>query len=185
MTETKYGKYFLHELPPEQRQRGFGANENTVVWTDDDVIKGSPLYWAVRWGPNQIPPPHGPHAHKNAKVLALLGMDPDDPNDLGAEIDICMGEEMEKHTITRSTLVYIPAHFVHCPIAYRNVRRPFLFIQSQYAPKLTEISYKKLLSERERENMIFFELDGHQTDEDFKKQRESVFKDLTAKLQCG
>ena len=63
-----------------------------------------------------------------------------------------------------------------------------LIVRREYEPdqkQLTEISYKKLLSERERENMIFFELDGHQTDEVFKKQRESVFKDLTAKLQCG
>jgi hypothetical protein len=185
MAETKYGKYFLSELTPEQRQHGFGASENTVVWTDDDVIKGSLLFWAIRMGPSHIPPPHGPHAHKDAEVLAFLGIDPDDPMDLGAEIDLCMGEEMEKHTITKSTLVYIPANFVHCPISYRNVRRPFLFIQSHYAPKLTEISYKRLLSERERDKMIFFELDGKQTDEDFKSQRERVFKDLSAKLQCG
>ena len=86
-----------------------------------------------------------------------------------------MGPEMEKHIITRSTLVYIPANFLHCPIAYRNVRRPFIFIQSQYAPKLTETSFKKLVAERERDKMVFFDLDGQQTEVELRKQREGNY----------
>ncbi|HJX13268.1 MAG TPA: hypothetical protein VJ377_07050 [Dehalococcoidales bacterium] len=175
MAKTKYGKYFLTQPEPGAPKKGFWANDNTVAYTDDDVIKGSELFWAVRMGPAWIAPPHGPHTHQDPEVLVMLGTDPDDPWDLGAEIELCMGPEMEKHVITRSTLVYIPANFLHCPIAYRNVRRPFIFIQSQYAPKLTETSFKKLVAERERDKMVFFDLDGQQTEIELRKQREGNY----------
>ena len=76
-----------------------------------------------------------------------------------------MGPEMEEHTMNKSFLAYIPANFVHCPIYYRNVKRPFIFIQCQYAPKLTEKSYKHLLSEKDANEMIMFDVDGTQKDD--------------------
>jgi hypothetical protein len=173
--DTKYGKYFVGEPNPREEAKGFGRLPQTVLWTDNDVIPGSLLFWAFKMGSSYVAPSHGPHTHKDPEVLVILGTNPDDPYDLaGAEIDICMGPEMEKHTITRSTLVYIPANFLHCPIYYRNVvnaKYPFIFIQSQYAPKLTEKSYKKLAKEAERDGMVFFDLDGTQTDAELHKQR--------------
>ncbi len=171
MAETKYGKYFLHELSPEVRQKGFGNRPYTMVWTDDDVIKGSNLFWAIIMKPGPFPE-HGPHTHKDPEVLVFLSTDPDNPKDLGSEVDLYMGPEMEKHTITESTLVYIPANFLHCPIRYR-VKRPFIFIQCQYAPKLTEKSFKKLVKEEERDKMVFFDVDGTQTDDEMDKQSPS------------
>ena len=72
--------------------------------------------------------------------------------------------ELEKHTITTSTLVYIPANFIRCPFRVTRVDRLFLFIQSQYAPKLTETSLKKLVARAERDKMIFIDADGTQKD---------------------
>ncbi len=85
-----------------------------------------------------------------------------------------MGPEMELHTITKSTLIYIPANFLHCPMHYRNVEKvthPIIFIQAQYSPKLNEKSFKKLVKESERDKMIFFDLEGNETDEEWDKQR--------------
>ncbi len=179
MAETKYGKYFLNELKPEEREKGFGRMPFTLVWTDDDVIKGSQLFWALIIAPGPFPE-HGPHTHKDPEILAFLGTDPENPRDLGAEVDLYMGPEMEKHTITETTLVYIPANFIHCPIRYRP-KRLFIFIQNQYAPKLTEKSFKKLLKEEERDKMVGFDVDGTQTDEELfsqapKEVMEQIFK---------
>jgi len=69
----------------------------------------------LRISPDHIPPEHDPPAQKDPEVLGMLGTDPDDPRDLGAEIDLYMGKEMGKHAITKSTLVYLPANFLHCP----------------------------------------------------------------------
>jgi len=164
MTETKYGKYFLNELAPEERERGIGKNPRFFIWTDDDIISGSHCFSALIMDENSLKVSHGPHTHKDPEVLVAIGTNPDDPRDLGAELELYMGEEMEKHVITESTLIYIPANLLHCPFRVTRVNRPFLFIQSQYAPKLTEKSYAKLIAEKDRENMIFLNLDGTEKD---------------------
>jgi len=42
------------------------------------------------------------------------------------------------------------------------VTRPFLFIQCQYASKLTETGLKKLIKEGMQEGMLFLDADGKQ-----------------------
>ena len=167
MAETKYGKYFLNELDPEVRQRGFGRMPSMVAFTDDDIIKGSKYFTVMVMSQASTPQfmGHGPHTHKDPELLVALGMNPDDPKDLGAEFELCMGPEMEKHIINQSTLIYIPANFIHCPFIITRVDRPFLFIQCQYAPKLTEKSYKQLVAEELRDKMVFIDSDGTQKDE--------------------
>lgn len=173
MTETKYGKYRLNELAPEQRYRGFGRWPQTALFTDNDVIKGSNHFWAF-WITSLPKPAHGPNTHNDDELLVMLGSDPGNPKDLGCEVELCMGPEMEKHTFNESTLVYVPANFVHCPIRFRNLKRPFIFIQAQRAPKLTEKPHKELVSEQERDKMVFFDFDGSQTDEEVESQYQKV-----------
>ena len=164
MAETKYGKYFLNEMPAEQREKGFGKNPRFLVWTDNDIIEGSHCFSAMVMNENSLKVSHGPHIHKDPEVLVAIGMNPEDPMDLGAELELFMGEEMERHVINRTTLVYIPAGLLHCPFRVTKVERPFIFIQSQYAPKMTEKSFAKLVAENERENMIFLDLDGTESE---------------------
>jgi hypothetical protein len=71
---------------------------------------------------------------------------------------------MESHICTVSTMIWVPAKFVHAPFRILKVRRPFLFIQCQYAPKLTETALKKMVAEELRDKMIFIDTDGKQKD---------------------
>jgi hypothetical protein len=158
MSESKYGKYFLNELAPEQRKKGLGANPMFTVWADDDIIKGCQVFSVVIMGEQATKiAGHGPHIHKTPEVLVALGTDPEHPKVLGGEIELSMGPEMEKHLINESTLVYIPANFIHCPFRVLTVTRPFVFIQAQYSPKLNETSLKKLVAEELRDKMIFMD----------------------------
>jgi len=45
-----------------------------------------------------------------------------------------------------------------------KVTGPFLFIQAEYSPKVTETSLKKLISPELRDKMIFIDADGKQRD---------------------
>jgi len=156
MAETKYGKYILSTKPkPGEKQQGL---PDVVARTNNDILEGSNHFLAHRISPWFVPPPHGPHIHLTPEILVMLGTDPNDPWDLGGEVEICMGPEMEKHIITTSALVYIPAKFIHCPINYRNVKRPFIFIQDQYSPKMTEKPIKGLIPEEERTKMVSFDI---------------------------
>ncbi|MCX7912737.1 MAG: hypothetical protein N2506_07265, partial [Dehalococcoidales bacterium] len=154
----KYSRYFLHELPDEQRLQGFAKMPSMVAYTDADIIEGSRYFSVMLMGEEAARMGgHGPHIHKDPELLVALGTDPANPRDLGAEIEMCMGPEMESHIITCSTMVWIPANFIHCPFRVLKVRRPFLFIQCQYAPKLSEKSYRQLVPPELRKKMIFID----------------------------
>ena len=158
--KLKYSKYFLNELPREQREQGFGKNPMFTVWTDDDIIKGSHCFSAMIMGPEATKISHGPHMHQTPEVLVALGTDPENPRDLGATVELCMGPEMEVHTYSTSTLVYIPAKLIHCPFRVKEVKRPFIFIQAQYSSKMTETSFKRMIREEERKGMLFLGEEG-------------------------
>ena len=165
MPELKYKKYFLNELPDGQRFQGFGKMPAMVAYTDNDIIEGSKYFSVMIMGPEAVKhPPHGPHIHQDAELLVALGTDVNNPRDLGAKIEMCMGPEMESHIITESTMMWIPAKFIHAPFRVLEVTRPFLLIQCQYAPKLTETGLKKLVREEEQAKMLFIDADGKQKD---------------------
>lgn len=165
MPESKYRNYFLNELPNEQRFKGFGKLPAMVAFTDRDVIAGSNYFSVMVMGPEAVKHPgHGPHIHQDAELLAFLGTDMNSPKNLGAKVEMGMGLEMENHVITESTIVWIPAKFIHGPFRVLEVSRPFLLIQCQYAPKLTETGLKKLVKEEMRDKMIFMDMDGNQED---------------------
>ncbi|OGO20170.1 MAG: hypothetical protein A2Z15_00535 [Chloroflexi bacterium RBG_16_50_11] len=165
MVKMKYSKYFLHELPEEQRKKGFGRMPSMVAYTDNDIIAGSKYFSVMLMGEEATKGiGHGPHIHQDPELLVALGTDPNNPKDLGADMEMCMGPEMESHIITESTMIWIPAKFIHAPFRILKVRRPFLFIQCQYAPKLTETALKKLVAEELRDKMVFINADGKQKD---------------------
>jgi hypothetical protein len=165
MPEFKYSKYFLNELPDEQRFRGFGKMPPMVAFTDNDIIEGSKYFSVMVMGQEALKHPgHGPHIHQDPELIVALGTDMDKPRDLGAKIEMCMGPEMESHIVTQSTMIWIPAKFIHAPFRVLEVTRPFLLIQCQYAPKLTETGLKKLLKEEMRDKMLFIDADGTQKD---------------------
>lgn len=77
-----------------------------------------------------------PHDHDFDMYLYFLGKD--NMADLGAEIEMGFGEEQEIHTITTSSSVYIPKGLVHCPLNFKRVDRPVLFVHATIAAKYTK-----------------------------------------------
>ena len=158
---SKYRKCFLNELTPEEKNIGFGASPMFVTFADNDIIEGCNYFSAMWMGKSSTKTlGHGPHTHPVPEVLVALGSDPEHPEDLGAEFEVFMGEEMEKHVITKSTLIYIPENTVHCPFNINQVTRPFLFMQAHYGPKLAETARRDLVPEDMRTKYIFIDMDG-------------------------
>jgi hypothetical protein len=83
-----------------------------------ESIKKAPY----RFGPD----PEKPHAHKKPEVLTFMGTDTNDLNNLGGELEFCLGREMEKHIITTPTAVIVPGGLVHCPLTITRVDKPFI-----------------------------------------------------------
>ena len=150
MADTKYDKYFISETKPFER-RGPGP---TVVRLDDTMMKGSHFYWVLII-PNSPAPTmavgHPPHIHKDAELLFHIGTNPDDPTDLGAEVEMFMGPEMERHIITKSCVIYIPPGFVHAPWRPLETTRPWIFVEVNQGAKHTEKFYPQLMTKEQRE----------------------------------
>lgn len=150
MAETKYGKYFIQY---EGKTHPLGP---MVARLDDTVAKGS-YFYMVHWVMPRTDPPmpvgHPPHIHKDAEILFHIGTNPDDPMDLGAEVELYMGKEMERHVITKSTVVYIPPMLIHCPWRPLKTVRPWIFIEVNQGPKHTEKGYHQLLPKEVRDKV--------------------------------
>jgi hypothetical protein len=143
---TKYGKYFLSDnrqppkandfvslnsLPPfpeiaspQTYFRGASALPGATATIGWQVFT-APVCWET------------PHTHKYDEFLIFLGAQwPDFCKSFDAEIDFWMGEEMEKHTITSTTVLFIPKGLMHCPLNFRAIRKPVLFHALYLGPSL-------------------------------------------------
>ena len=65
-----------------------------------------------------------PHAHDVDELFFIFGGDPRNYFEFGAEIEIMMGEEQERHIVDKTTIIYIPKGVVHCPITTLKVEKP-------------------------------------------------------------
>ncbi len=73
------------------------------------------------------PVPDKPHVHPYTEFLLFMGADTEDLSYLGAEAELYMGKEMEKHVITRPTIAIQPKGHPHCPLVVTRQERPWIF----------------------------------------------------------
>ena len=149
MADTTYGKCFFRYDGEQNFPLG-----NILQRFDNTYIKGSNFYFLHWIMPNQdllemegIKVGHPPHVHKHAEILFHIGTNPDNPLDLGAEIEFHMGKEMERHLTTQTTAVFIPPMVPHAPWRPLKLERPFLFLQVNQELKKTEKFLPELMSE--------------------------------------
>ena len=75
------------------------------------------------------------HHHDTDEYLFFLGSTlPDLAGSFDAEIEYFVGKEYEKHTITKATVLYVPAGLEHNPCDIKRVGKPLLFRALQLAP---------------------------------------------------
>ncbi|MBN2337992.1 MAG: hypothetical protein JXP48_05565 [Acidobacteria bacterium] len=126
MEGSKYGKYIVTDLvvPEEKRkiETAYSRYARRILWMDENVVEGAfhmNTAWYLRAAETLE---DRPHVHDADEIIGFFGNDPDHPHDLGAEIEIWL--EDEKHVITRSALLFVPAGMKHCPLILRRVDRP-------------------------------------------------------------
>jgi hypothetical protein len=104
-----------------------GANARELVFVMGDEMAGFDLNFIVGiydqtgdWAPGM-----GAHVHPFDEVLLFFGHNPNDMADLGADLYISLGNELEKHHFTVPTAVVCPKGLPHNPLVTEAVRRPF------------------------------------------------------------
>ncbi|MBN1568501.1 MAG: hypothetical protein JXA73_11700 [Acidobacteria bacterium] len=68
------------------------------------------------------------HTHPEEEILCFLGLDPDNINYLGAELELGMGKDYERHIFNTPTVAICPKGFPHLPLITRWVDKPYGFI---------------------------------------------------------
>ncbi|MBN2076427.1 MAG: hypothetical protein JW762_12830 [Dehalococcoidales bacterium] len=160
MKKNKYDKYVISGIQPGDPP----SSGMKVAWVNDAKFKGAHQYH-VHWvfeTPRNLKGMaswekmgHGPHEHKQPEAVIHIGTNPDDPMDLGAEIWFYLGPELEKHVITKSCMVYLPAGFIHSPWVIKKVTRPFVIVTVMQETEHTELPHPELLSDEENETMMY------------------------------
>ena len=126
MSESKYGKYIVTDLmEPEEKKKiaaDYAKYATRILWMDEDVVEGA-FHMNTAWflkAANTLE--DKPHVHDADEIIGFFGNDPGNPYDLGAEIEMWL--EDEKHVITKSALLFVPAGMKHCPLILKRVDRP-------------------------------------------------------------
>ena len=132
MAELKYQKYILTDLKlPEETQEKDKAGEynkraTRILWLEDEIIEGAfsvicSWYWKAT--ETEGTPAH---THDFDEVIGFIGSDPENPHDLGGEVEFWL--EDEKYILTKSCLIFAPKGLRHCPLRVIKVVRPILFL---------------------------------------------------------
>ena len=76
------------------------------------------------------------HAHPYPEVHFYVGLDTANINYLGAEVEVCLGEEMETYILTEPAVVVIPAGMPHGPMTTKRIYSPrgFGFYSAALSP---------------------------------------------------
>lgn len=126
MAELKYKKYILTELKiPEELQKTaaeYAKRATRILWLDNEVIEGA-FHVNCSWYWKSTDEDTAPaHTHDFDEVIAFFGSDPQNPHDLGGEIEFWL--EDEKYILKNSCLIFAPKGLKHCPLRVLRVDRP-------------------------------------------------------------
>jgi hypothetical protein len=145
MADSKYSQYVLKEprlsAMPKKTTSAMTFGLSADAMKDFEKLDCNFNFVAIL-GPHVLADP--PHKHDCDEILFFISTDPENTADLGGEVEIAIGEEWEKHTITSSAIICLPKGINHCPVYVKKVDRPFYFghllLASQYGSNATPAS---------------------------------------------
>ncbi len=86
-------------------------------------------YESMNRAPYRFSPiPDKPHVHPYTEFLVFMGCDCEDLSYFPAEVECCMGDEMEIHKITQPTIAIQPQGHPHIPVRVLRQDEPWLFM---------------------------------------------------------
>lgn len=148
----KYDKFFItradtppNPVHPVSRNKGNLPYENYLYINDEINGKVRGAFYMepnLVLGVKQAEAMGGlgrPHNHAFDEYLVWLGTNPNDLDDLGGEVEFWF--DGEKHLITKSTAVFVPAGIWHCPLAFNRVDRPFIFLTTGNTTRYRHLAY--------------------------------------------
>ena len=123
MAENKYGKYLV-TIPFHKTPKG------ALFATGGDILGGMELnvIYACGYETGITGMSTKPHVHDYDEAVFFIGTDPYHLDDLGAEVEISIGElgKEEKHVFDKPSVLVAPKGLHHCPIVTRRIDKPYV-----------------------------------------------------------
>lgn len=102
-----------------------GRQSPTMTYMSRTQINVANYYIEFGWIWGKVDPPIPKMVHDNLDEIVLhIGGDPNDPEDLGADMEFGMGDDMLK--FSKSYGMWIPRGLAHGPLVWHNVRKPHI-----------------------------------------------------------
>ncbi|MCX7911374.1 MAG: hypothetical protein N2506_00185 [Dehalococcoidales bacterium] len=81
-----------------------------------------------------------PHVHSYDEAVFFIGTDPAHLDELGAEVEISIGEpgKEEKYTFDRPTVLVAPKGLYHCPIVTKRIEKPYVCMAVSLTPRRSD-----------------------------------------------
>lgn len=131
MAKDKYGKYFFkNPIVP-------GKFCDRLMFFSQQHAETEEKNFSILW--NCITEPflmvNDPHAHDFDQFLHFYSADPKHMKEFDAVVEIYLGKEQEKHIITEPTVLHIPKDTIHCPLNFKTVNKPVIFMNIALTPQ--------------------------------------------------
>jgi hypothetical protein len=91
-----------------------------------------------------------PHKHESDQLMFFFGSNLEKISDFDAEVTLALGEEHEIQTITKPSVITIPAGLLHCPLRFERLTKPVLFLEI-----MLQRSYDRVLSPEQKKKLGF------------------------------
>ena len=124
--KSKYDQYIITELKMPEEKKKIDADYRKyafrILWMDENVVPGA-FHMNTAWYLKAATTLEDkPHFHEIDEIIGFFGSDSKNPYDLNGEIEMWL--EDEKHILTRTCMLFVPAGMKHCPLILRRVDRP-------------------------------------------------------------
>ena len=73
--------------------------------------------------------------------MIWIGVDTKDMGDLDAEIEVCLGQGMERIMVTTSTAIFVPKGTPHYPATIHKMNKKSLYMEISYTKRYSEKVY--------------------------------------------
>ncbi len=123
MDESKYDKYVVY-IPKKSAP---DAPFPSLTLMSNELVSGSNIDVMFNWITQKLeidPTKPMSHAHDYDEMILNIGTNPADPEDLGAEVIGFLGNE--KHTLNKTSAVYIPRNVEHGVAGFNRFHRPYI-----------------------------------------------------------
>ena len=146
-TDGEYGKYIVQELKtpnlPPKFVEFYKTYAQRLLWMDGNNVPGAfqmNTTWYMKASEVRPLYAHDEHTHDFDEMVGFIGSDPENPNDLGGEIEIGIGGEL--HRLTKSSIIFMPGGIKHLPLSILELHRPIfhfsISMNPTYSAKKTE-----------------------------------------------